>query len=374
MAAADIDADLAEHAPCGLLAASPRGQIVAVNQTLLAWLGVERDALVGRRRFQELLSVPGRVFYETHFAPLLRLQGFVHEVAVDLVVAGGAVWPVLVSASERRDGDGKPEGIRISIARAAERRTYERELLLARRMAEQALKAKADFLGVFAHEIRNALSAMQIGAELLRGGELPDSARGSLASVERGLERADALLHSMLEVSRFEAGKVDLDRHRFDLREVVGGVTSTLVPAARRKGLGLEVTIDPAVPRYLVGDAMKIGQVIANLVGNAVKFTDAGAVTVGVDGVSLAPAQATLRFSVRDTGIGIPRDRLSTIFDEYVQATPDIAARYGGSGLGLAICRRIVELHGSHIEVDSAPGAGATFSFMLTLAVAAAPR
>jgi PAS domain S-box-containing protein len=155
--AADLDADLAEHAPCGLLATSPRGQIVAANQTLLTWLGVERAALVGRRRFQELLTVPGRIYYETHFAPLLRLQGFVHEVAVDLVVAGGAVWPVLVSANERRDAAGHPQGIRVAIARAADRRTYERELLLARRMAEQALKAKADFLGVFAHEIRNAL-------------------------------------------------------------------------------------------------------------------------------------------------------------------------------------------------------------------------
>jgi PAS domain S-box-containing protein len=371
--AADLDADLAEHAPCGLLATSPRGQIVAANQTLLTWLGVERAALVGRRRFQELLTVPGRIYYETHFAPLLRLQGFVHEVAVDLVVADGAVWPVLVSASERRDPAGHPQGIRIAIARAADRRTYERELLLARRMAEQALKAKADFLGVFAHEIRNALSAMQIGAELLRGGELPDSARGSLASIERGLERADGLLHSMLEVSRFEAGRVDLDRRRFELREVVTGVTATLVPAARRKGLALDVGIDPAVPRYLVGDAMKIGQVIANLVGNAVKFTEAGAVTVEVDGVSLSPVQAVLRFAVRDTGIGIPADRLSTIFDEYVQASPDIAARFGGSGLGLAICRRIVELHGSRIEVDSAPGAGSTFSFVLALAVAEAP-
>ncbi|HYC57134.1 MAG TPA: ATP-binding protein [Candidatus Binatia bacterium] len=362
--------DLLDHAPCGLLLTCPRGNVVAANSTLLSWLGYDRTEIVGKRRFSELMTVAGRIFYETHFAPLLRMQGFVHEIALDLVRKDASPLSVFVSANERRTPDGGPDAIRVAVSQAVDRRKYERELLLGRRMAEQAMLAKAEFLAVFAHEVRNSVAAVGMAAELLQHSELPPDADRYLGMLRRGLDKALALLQSMLDFSKVEAGKVTLERRRFDLRDLLLGVAQTLEPVALRKQLTLNVDIDPHAPTHLVGDPIKLGQVLTNLAGNAVKFTERGGVTLAVEMMSTAPRGAVLRFRVIDTGIGISPDRIARIFDEYAQAGPEIAERYGGAGLGLAISRRIVELHGSAIQVDSVPARGSTFHFDLSLPVA----
>lgn len=367
-------ADLFQNAPCGLLSLSSTGQITVVNDTLLSWLGYGRDELVNRVRLQELMTVPGRIFYDTHFAPLLRLQGFVNEIAVDLVHKDGTTVAVFVSAMERHSDAGELTSLRVAVSQAADRRKYERELLLSRRMAEQAMKAKSDFLAMFAHDVRNPLSTVKMAAIALERSGVSPVGQRSLTILQRSLDRVLALLENMLDFSRVEAGQMTLEQQRFDLRELVHGVVQTLEPVAERKHLTIRTEIDAAVPAYLLGDGIKIGQVIANLAGNAVKFTETGAVTVSVEATGRSEARARLRFCVSDTGIGIPPDRIGRIFEEFVQAGPEITSHYGGTGLGLAISRRIVELHGGKIQAESQPGRGSVFSFELSLPIAEASR
>jgi signal transduction histidine kinase len=366
-------AELFEHAPCGLVLASPRGEILAVNGTLLDWIGRSRDELVGRVAFSQLLNVAGRIYYETHIAPLLRMQGFVSEIALTLVRADDVTIPVFVSATESHDDAGEPQSVRIAIFQAADRRKYERELLLARHMAEQGMKAKSDFLAVFAHEVRNGLNSVHLAATLLSRQGLPPAAVKPLSTLQMSLDKVLVLLQNMLDLSKVEAGKVELERGRFDIRELLYGVVQTLESAAERKALPIIVAIGKSCPEHLIGDAVKIGQVITNLAGNAVKFTQHGHVKIGAERIKLENQMATVRFSISDTGIGIAPDRISRIWDDFSQAGPEIGPRYGGTGLGLAISRRIVELHGTTIEVESRLGSGTTFWFDLSLPIAEAP-
>ena len=364
--------ELFEHAPCGLALTSPRGEILAANRTLLGWLERNAEEVIGSP-FSQLLPAAGRIYWETHIAPLLRMQGRVSEIAVELTRKDGTRIPCFLAASEAQDGAGSPVSIRIAVFQAADRRQYERELLLARRMAEQGMKAKADFLGVFAHEVRNSLSGISFAASVLERQDLPATATRPLATLRGALDRVIGLLQSMLDFSKVEAGKVELERRRFSLRELLQGVEQTLEAIAQKKGLTLELHVAPDCPEYLLGDPVKIGQVLTNLVGNAVKFTERGAVTLRAEALAPGTREATLRFSVRDTGIGIAPERIARIWDDYVQAGPEIGTRFGGTGLGLAISRRLVELHGSRIEVESRPGSGSTFWFDLSLPVAEAP-
>lgn len=362
--------DFCQDAPCGLLTCDARGFVTAVNRAFLEWTGHASDDLVGRVRFDELLTVPSRIFYETHYAPLLRMHGRVEELAVDLQAPRGLI-PVFANSVEHRDELGRVRFVHTALMRAVERRRYERELLLERRMAEGALHAKADLLGFFAHEVRNALNATSMTAALLARAELQRDARDRVERLQRSVGNVTALLDEMLTLSRMEAGKGTLDPRPFDVRELVSTTLQTLAASAEHKRLSLEAHVDDRLPLRLVGDAMKIGQVLTNLVSNAIKFTKSGGVRLHALWRGAAGQVVRLEFRVEDTGMGIAADRLDAIFEPYVQAGAHVAGTYGGSGLGLAICQRIVELHGGRLQVASELDRGSTFWFELALPVEA---
>jgi PAS domain S-box-containing protein len=365
--------ELYEDAPCGYLSTLPDGTIVRVNRTLLAWTGHRRADLVGRRRFRDLLTPAGRIYHETHYAPLLRMRGFVGEVAFDLVRADGGRLPVLVSSVEKRDAAGEPLLHRTTVFDATDRRRYERELLLARRKAEEAGRAKADLLAMIGHDIRNPLAAILAGVRLLERTSPTPEQRRYLDVLRATSENLLGLTRNLLDLGRIEAGAAPLDQKGFDPRELVRGIVAGLAARAEEKGLAVRVEIEERVPRRLVGDPGKIGQVLSNLVGNAIKFTEEGSVEVTVRAGEVLPDAAVVEFGVRDTGIGIAREHLTRIFEAYAQADRGIGARYGGTGLGLAISRRLVELHGGELVVESEPGRGSTFSFGLRLGTGREP-
>ena len=365
--------ELYEDAPCGHLSTLPDGTIVRVNRTLLAWTGHRRADLVGRRRFRDLLTPAGRIYHETHYAPLLRMRGFVGEVAFDLVRADGGRLPVLVSSVEKRDAAGEPLLHRTTVFDATDRRRYERELLLARRKAEEAGRAKADLLAMIGHDIRNPLAAILAGVRLLERTSPTPEQRRYLDVLRATSENLLGLTRNLLDLGRIEAGAAPLDEKGFDPRELVRGIVAGLAARAEEKGLAVRVEIEERVPRRLVGDPGKIGQVLSNLVGNAIKFTEEGSVEVTVRAGEVLPDAAAVEFGVRDTGVGIAREHLTRIFEAYAQADRGIGARYGGTGLGLAISRRLVELHGGELVVASEPGQGSTFSFGLRLGVGREP-
>ena len=168
--------DLYEHAPCGYLSTLPDGTIVRVNQTFVEWTGASREALLAGTKFQTLLTIGSRIYYETHYAPLLRMQGFANEIALEVVRDDGRILPVLVNSRQKRDADGTPLFNRITLFDSTDRRRYERELLLARRKAEQVAKDKADLLAMLSHDIRNPLNALMGVVQLLDRSELDRSA------------------------------------------------------------------------------------------------------------------------------------------------------------------------------------------------------
>jgi len=358
--------DLYEHAPCGYLATDADGVIVKVNETFVTMTGYGREALIGRR-FLDLFTVGGRIFYETHLRPLLQMQGFVREVALDMVRADGQQMPVLVNATEN-NAHGSATVTRISVFDATERRRYERELLLARNNAEISAQAKGDLIGMISHDVRAPLSAVLAAAAMLEKAHPELEGSRYVRIIRSSTMNAVSLLNSILEMSRLDSGRSALRDRPFEPKRMVEQVVAGVrLASTRHPGVAIRVAIDPNVPQWVLGDREKVAQVLTNLLSNAAKFTDRGFITVILSTRELAPESVLMEFMVSDTGIGIPPDRLPHIFDEFTQASDDIAERYGGSGLGLAICQKLLRLYGSELHVTSAVGQGTTFSFILRL-------
>ena len=361
--------ELYEHAPCGYLSTLPDGTVVRINRRLLDWIGHGRDYFTSGLRFQSLLTIGSRIYYETHCAPLLRMQGVVQEIALELTRADGRVLPVLMNAAERRDDAGMPVLHRITLFDATARRRYEHELLLARRKAEAAARDKAELIAMLSHDIRNPLNALMGVVQLLERSELT-AAQGRWVRVLRSSSDSMlALLNHVLELSKAESNSFALSEAPFSLHEVVREVATTFEAPAREIGLELRALVDDAVPHALRGDPIAMRQILTNLVGNAVKFTEQGAVTVTIRTEEIAADAATLFFTVSDTGIGMAPEVLDRIFTAYTQANSETAVRFGGTGLGLTITRKLLAMHDSRISVESTPGQGTTFSFRLKLAV-----
>ncbi|MCA9084468.1 MAG: PAS domain-containing protein [Planctomycetaceae bacterium] len=255
------------------------------------------------------------------------------------------------------------------IGRVIERKRNEESLRRARDDANKANQAKSDFLANVSHEIRTPMNGVIGMTELLLETTLTETQREYLEMVQTSGEALLELINDILDFSRIESGRIELESTTFDLRDEVGSTMKLLGTRAHRQGLELVSDVSPEVPRYLIGDSSRLRQVIVNVVGNAIKFTEAGEVELRVS-AECDGDTAKVIFAVRDTGIGIPAHKISSIFSAFEQADSSTTRRFGGSGLGLAICRRLVHLMDGEISCESQLGKGSTFTFHVTMKMA----
>jgi signal transduction histidine kinase/DNA-binding response OmpR family regulator len=366
-----------DSANFSIISAGHDGVIRSFNKAAERWLGYTADEMIGKmtpaiihdpqeiaRRAEELSGQLG-VRIDPGFDVFVanaRL-GQSEEMEWSYIRKDGSRFPVQLSVTALRDEEGKTRGF-LGIARdITERKRAEEELQQAKEAAEVANRAKSDFLASMSHEIRTPLNAIIGMADLLTETPLTSEQRNYVELFRNAGDNLLYLINDILDLSKVEAGHLELETANFDLDDLLERTVELMAMPAHVKGLELALHMSADMPTRLTGDPNRLRQLLINLIGNAVKFTERGEVVIQVESDRESGELGMLRFSVSDTGIGIPPDKIEKVFERFTQAHRSIAGSYGGTGLGLAITQKLVELMGGRISVDSQVGQGSMFTF-----------
>jgi PAS domain S-box-containing protein len=350
-----------------LMTTDPSGIITDVNKEMEALTGCTRDELIGAP-FKSYFTDPERA--EAGIKRVLSDKK-VTDYELTVWARDGKKTVVSYNATTFYDRGRTLQGVFAAARDVTERKRVEAELLAAKAMAETANRAKSDFLASMSHEIRAPMNTIIGIADLLAKTPLSAEQNRYVQIFRRAGDNLLNLIDDILDLSKVEASQLELERIAFSLNDLVEKVREMVAVRAHEKGLTLVCEIAPTVPNDLVGDPTRLRQVLLNLLGNAIKFTESGEVALRVTPDPDSSLPGALRFSISDTGIGIPAEKLGTVFERFTQADPSTSRRYGGSGLGLTISKRLVGLMGGRIWVESALGKGSVFSFAVPLEISA---
>jgi PAS domain S-box-containing protein len=325
-------------------------------------LGHHAEAVIGRS-FAEFIDPAVREEVRLHLQQIMDARGTIFPLVYALVRIDGRIITAETSGVPVFSPDGDLVGYRGVTRDVTERQRVQEEQRKAKEAAEAADQAKSVFLANMSHEIRTPINGIVGMTSLLLDTKLTEEQREYAQTVTTCTQVLLEVINDILDFSKIEAGKLDLEMIDLNLDSIVDDVVRMLSRAVQDKHLTLVQQIDPAVPLKVRGDPGRLRQILVNLVNNAIKFTEAGGVTIAVSLDSQNGSDATVRFKVIDTGIGIPADRQGILFEAFTQADASTTRRYGGTGLGLAICRKLASLMGGAIGVESEAGVGSTFWF-----------
>ena len=357
---------LLESIPDAIAIRSPRGATLRVNAAFQRLFAPQGALLVGETELPPVLASPQQHAAEGR---LLRAGG-VHRCQVQLDADGDQPARVfLVQRAAFSGDDGAIAGLVITLTDVSELEQTRRQAISAQHTAEHAMKVRSQFLANMSHEVRTPMNGVLGIAGMLLDTPLTESQRELACLLQTSGRALLTILNDILDFSKIEAGKVTLESTAFDLRAAVRAQLALFAAPARDQGLAVHLALDERLPPLVKGDPTRLGQVLSNLIGNALKFTERGHVAVSVAPAG-GPASDLIRIEVRDTGMGVDPSVQAKIFDAFSQADNSTTRRFGGTGLGLAICRDLVSIMGGEIGVDSEPGAGSCFWFTVRLPLA----
>ena len=342
-------------------------RFLGFNRAYEETFGVRREDLVGKRVLDlDYLPEADRLAYQREDEEAIAAGGSVRR-EMRIPFADGAMHETLYYVSGFRRADGSPGGLVGTFVDISEQKAVERALAAAKEAAVEATLLKSDFLANMSHEIRTPMNAIVGLSHLALTTELTPRQRDYMGKIQQASQHLLGIINDILDFSKIEAGKLSIEQTDFDLSAVLENVAALIREKAEAKGLELLFDVAADVPQDLVGDPLRLGQILVNYANNAVKFTEAGEVGIRVRVVSEDAGEAALRFEVHDTGIGLTEEQIARLFQSFSQADASTTRRFGGTGLGLAISKRLAELMRGEVGVDSAPGEGSTFWFTARL-------
>ncbi len=359
---------LIDNLPDHIFIKDRQGRFVTVNSTLVSALGKQSEAELVGLSDREIFDVELAKVFEADDQRVMDDGKTLFNREEELVTADGSRRTILTTKVPLRNKSGAVFGL-VGICRdITERKLVEEELRRAKNAAEVASRAKSDFLANMSHEIRTPMNAVIGMTELLLDTQLQPEQRDFLETIRDSADSLLEIINDILDFSKIESGKVELESYPIEVREWLGDTVRTLAVRAHAKKIELAFEIDEAVPQFVMGDGLRLRQIVLNLVGNAIKFTTQGEVVASVQVESQSNDHVQLHFAVRDTGIGISPDQLTRVFEAFEQADTSMTRRFGGTGLGLSISSRLVSLMAGRIWVQSQLGVGSTFHFLVNFA------